>query len=484
MTEAGTGPSAREQDFTRRALIAVGAIYLLLQLVLFSIHRAPGWDESIYFSQVTPGVKAMYFIPARARGVPLLVSPVTLLGGSTAVVRLYLAVISTVAITAVFWSLVPLIGAAAPLAAAIFSFSWLGLLNGSEALPNPWAAILGLAVAAMLARRIHVGRMRHLVWASALLALMAVFRPTEAVVAAGALGVYVLVFERSSWRVLVGLGAGLVAGWMPWIVENSIRFGGPINAYKAGSASAPFAVNPVVQTLVQNAGFTNDTRVVSGVHEVLLAGWIWWGVLVALIVFATVRGSTSTDRSIARLGLIGTLALAGEYVAFVSPQSPRYLLPAYAYASLPAAIALVSLFRRGGVSRGISTLIVVLLIPWAIWQGSVANRVEQKEAYSAASFRAAGLAMRQLAAGSRCAFVSAHGQPEIQFASGCEGGRFVGLVPSGAQMALLASGAGQGFVVLGRPASRDSSLGSLTPVPVTTPTGPAWFIYRVPRAGG
>jgi hypothetical protein len=484
MTEAGTGPSAREGLFARRALVAVGAIYLLVQLVLFSIHRAPGWDESVYFSQVTPGVKAMFFIPARARGVPLLVAPVTLLGGSIAAVRLYLAVVSTIAITAVFWAMVPLLGAAAPIASFLFCFSWLGLLNGSEALPNPWGAILGLGVAAMLARRLEGGRMRHLVWASALLALMAVFRPTEAVVAAMALGVYVLVFARSSWRVLVALGAGLVTGWLPWIVENSIRFGGPISAYRAGRSSAPFAVNSVAQTLVQNAGFTNGTKVVSGVNQVPLAGWIWWGALVLLIFYAIVRGTTGTDRAIARLGLIGTLALAGEYVAFVSPQSPRYLLPAYAYVCLPAAIALVSLLRRGGVSRDIAALVVVLMAPWAIWQGSVANRVEQQEADSAASFRAAGLTMRQLAAGQQCAFVSAHGQPEIQFASGCEGGRFVGSIPSGAQMALLASGVGQGFVVLGRPASHDSSLGSLTPVPVTTPTGPVWFIYSVPTAGG
>ena len=144
MSSDAAGPSAREVSLARRTLIGLAAIYLLVQLVLFSVHRLPGWDESVYFSQVTPGIKAMYFIPARARGVPLLVAPVTLLGGSVAAVRLYLAVVSTAAVAAVFWAWAPLIGAAAPIASFLLCFSWLGLLNGTEALPNPWAAILGL----------------------------------------------------------------------------------------------------------------------------------------------------------------------------------------------------------------------------------------------------------------------------------------------------------------------------------------------------
>ena len=481
MTEGVPGPSAREVALARRVLIVIGALYLVLQLLLFSIHRYPGWDESVYFSQVTPGVRAMFFIPARARGVPVLVAPVTLLGGSTVAVRLYLVVASTIAVTAVFWAWLPLLGAAVPIASFLLCFSWLGLLNGSEALPNPWAAILGLGVAAMLVRRIQGGPRRDLVGAAALLALMALFRPTEALVEAGALGVFVLLLRRDSWRVLIGLGAGLGAGWLPWVIENSVRFGGPIQAYRVGSESAPLAINSVPQTIAQNIGFTNGTKVISDIQHLPPAGVIWWASLVALAVYAMARGSTDADRTIARLGFIGAVALAAEYIVFVSPQSPRYLLPAYGFVSLPAAIALVSLFRRSHISRALASSVLVLAVPWAVWQGSVAQRVERQEASSSAGFRAAGLVIRRLAAGQACIFLTAHGQPEIQFASGCKGARFVGSTPSESQMIQAGGGASQVFVVLARPASPDSPLGSLSPAQSAVPGGSAWFIYRVPR---
>jgi hypothetical protein len=263
-----------------------------------------------------------------------------------------------------------------------------------------------------------------------------------------------------------------------------VRFGGPINAYKEGRASAPFEFNSVLTTVLQNVGFTNGTKVISAVGQLPLAAVIWWVVLAALIVFAMVRGSTATDRTIARLGFIGAGALAAEYIVFVSPQSPRYLLPAYAFASLPAAIALVSLFRGGVLSRSVAVSLLVLAVPWAVWQGSVGDRVEQQEADGAAGFRTAGLLIRQLAAGRPCAFLSAHGQPQIQFTSGCEGGRFAGSAPTQSQITLATGGGSQVFVVLGKPASPDSPLGSQTPARSTGPDGSVWFVYRVPSSGG
>jgi len=62
----------------RRLLIVLGAVYLASQLVLFSIRRPPSWDEVIYLSQVTPGMRAMMFGASRARGITLLVAPITI----------------------------------------------------------------------------------------------------------------------------------------------------------------------------------------------------------------------------------------------------------------------------------------------------------------------------------------------------------------------------------------------------------------------
>ena len=87
-----TGPP--EARLARRLLLVVGASYLVAQLLLFSPSRAPSWDEAIYLSQVTPGVHAIAFAPSRARGISLLVAPITMAGGSVAAVRLFLAAVS------------------------------------------------------------------------------------------------------------------------------------------------------------------------------------------------------------------------------------------------------------------------------------------------------------------------------------------------------------------------------------------------------
>jgi hypothetical protein len=72
--------------------LAVGTAYLVAQLLLFSPDRAPSWDEAIYLSQVTtPGVHAIAFAPSRARGISLLVAPITVAGGSLPKVRVFLA---------------------------------------------------------------------------------------------------------------------------------------------------------------------------------------------------------------------------------------------------------------------------------------------------------------------------------------------------------------------------------------------------------
>ena len=75
-------PSAREQALAWRLLVVIGVAYVVAQVVLIPLARPPAWDETIYLSQVMPGIDPMVFEAWRARGIPLLVAPVTLLGGS------------------------------------------------------------------------------------------------------------------------------------------------------------------------------------------------------------------------------------------------------------------------------------------------------------------------------------------------------------------------------------------------------------------
>ena len=57
------------------ALILVCLSFLVLQWMLFPHDRPPGWDESVYLSQITPGAEAAFFAGWRARGITVIVAP-------------------------------------------------------------------------------------------------------------------------------------------------------------------------------------------------------------------------------------------------------------------------------------------------------------------------------------------------------------------------------------------------------------------------
>ena len=474
-SERSGGYPAREQALAWRALIAVGVAYVVAQAALISLSRPPGWDETVYLSQVMPGADALEFLAWRARGITLLVAPVTWLGGSVRDVRLFLMVASALTMVATFRLWIPLIGLAAPAAAVLLSFSWLGLLSGTEVMPNLWAGLLGLATAGLIARRLEGGERWHAVLATAVLALMALVRPTEATVAAGAIGLYILVCRRTDWRLLFGLGLGLVLGWLPWFIEMSIRFGGPMNALDE-AAVEHFAKASVAQNVVLHLASTDGRPAGS---PAALGGVLWWSLLVILAIVAIARAPRATDRVVAILACFGALALATEYLVFVSALAPRFLLPAYAFASLPAAIGLVALLRGGVASRVAGVLVLVLMIPWAIWQGEVAGRFQDKRMISTLAFRDVGLRLREMADGRPCSFMSPHGYPQISFTSGCDGSDL--LRPSGPKAAELEELRRDGeefFVILKRAAPTTSPLSSVDPVRVAGP-GRTWFIYHV-----
>jgi hypothetical protein len=313
---------------------------------------------------------------------------------------------------------------------------------------------------------------------------MALFRPTEATVLAGVIGICIVLFSRASWRVLVALGAGLVLGWLPWVVEMSLRFGGPLEAIRAANAEH-FAAVPIARNVAQYLAFTDGRLSPSATPDVPLAGVVWWASFVGMSIVAVTQGVTATDRSAAILSCIATVFLAAEYLVFVSSQAARFLLPMYAFASLPIAIGLVALLRGRIIPRVAGALVLLVLIPWALWQGGVADRVEAEMARTASSLRSIGLTLRELADGRPCAFVTPHGYPEVALASGCNGASLLGSEATTSEgLAKLLSGGTQVFVVLRKQAPRASPLSSLTPLPAPAPRGITWFIYHVPASTG
>jgi len=77
-------------------LALVAGAFTLAQLLLVRPGMGLGWDETVYVSQVGSHAPAAFFSAPRARGVPLLVAPIASWSSSTALLRVYLAVLSGV----------------------------------------------------------------------------------------------------------------------------------------------------------------------------------------------------------------------------------------------------------------------------------------------------------------------------------------------------------------------------------------------------
>ena len=459
------------------ALVLVSITFVVLQWTLFPHDRPPGWDESVYLSQVTPGAEAAFLAGWRARGITLIVAPAIWAGASIGELRVFLMVVSTVGLGLALAVWKPVIGMAASVALVLFSFTWIALLNASQVMPNFWTAVLGLAAAGYTVRWNESGRGRHAVLAGAALALTALVRPTEATVIFAVLAAIVLLGRRS-WTILAALSAGLAIGWLPWVVEMSVRFGGPLQALR-DAAAGHVAPAPVTQNLLRHLSYTNGELVAT---DVPLPGVIWWVVLAVLAVGGIVRASTRAERVAAAVGAVAALAVTIEYLVFVPALAPRFLLPAYAFAAIPASIGFVSLFRGRGILRAAGVVVVLIAIPWAVWQASVARRVEAEATRVGRLFRETGQQIGRIAAGDTCSFMSPAGYPQIQLASGCVGRelpRFEG--PTLQELEQLGAGRESVFVIMPRPAPPTSPLHGVQPFRSRGPNR-VWLIYQLPAA--
>lgn len=463
----------RERAFAVGLVIFIGVVYLVVRILFIPRDWPPGWDESVYLSQVTPGMEGVFFNPWHARGITLIVAPIAALGGSLSDIRLYLMVLSAIAIAATFGLWASLIGVAAVIAAFVFSFSWLGLLMASQVEPNYWAAILCLATVGMLTRRLEGGHTRDVVLASVLLGATALVRPTEATVLAGAIAIYILVFRRTSWHDLIPLGIGLLLGWSPWVIEMSARFGGLGGALRAAGEGQHFGIVPVADNLLRHLAYANGDDA-----GTTLPGGIWWGILILMAAVGIGRGMTRTERAAARLASLAAVALASEYLLFVPALTPRFLLPAYVMASVPFAIGLASLLRARGISRVLGALVLALMVPWTIWQGTVtARRAPGVNVGSVLSMRV-GSMIRRLTEGRPCFVLTQRTYPQITYTARCSGAK-AGEVPSTEELRALAKRGEEVFVVLGREAPDGSLLSSIEPLHVLG-TNRGWYVYRLP----
>ncbi|MBB5133500.1 hypothetical protein HNP84_003226 [Thermocatellispora tengchongensis] len=369
------------------ALLALAAVaYGAGQLLLVPPSLGIGWDEAVYAGQYAAHAPPPLFSAPRARGVPLLVAPVVMLTDSVPVLRLYLAVMSSLALYAAFavWLRVRH-DRSVPLAALLFGGCWLSLFYGPQAMPNLYVALAGVASAGFL---VLGGRSRLApLGLAGSMAVMSLMRPSDALVAAAVLAVAALAVP--GWRrigSLAGLAAGLAVGWGQWSAEAVAAFGGiGARLREAGEHnSAGWTV-----TVAEHARALDGPtlcRFGADCGPISPVALLWWLAIPAMAGVGLWAARRDGHLGPMLLAAVCGVAMALPYLFYVGYAAPRFLLPAYALLALPVAGAVTALTVTAQPGwpattaappavRGLAVVVAAGVLAHLALHGAVAHRM-------------------------------------------------------------------------------------------------------------
>lgn len=469
-------PDTAARVRARRWLLAVCLGVVVLHVLVVGLDRPINWDEAIHVTQVNPARPAVFMEPHRTRGLSLLVAPIVVFDPSMVVMRAALALAIGAGTFAAYAVWIPLIGGAAPLAAAVQASYWVTVFYSVEVLPNQPAALLAVAVTGLVLRRLAgalgtgppgragrpgaptsgaaaadgsspptawrrfgPGRSPRSWWA--LVGTMLVFamvRPPDAVLIGVGLAVLALVALRRvgpSLDVVAPAALGGAAGLLPWFAEGWLRFGfGPLTTVRS---AGEYSVGAAEVNLLPLYLRSLETRLrcagacLADAAEDAAAGQLWQlpparttlfllgaGVagLVALAV-SRERWWLAAGPVVATVPLLWFTGVAG------GAMNLRYLLPAYALLLLTPAMgvrvgttaALAWLPRP--VAWGAIGLVSVVIAVAGVWSiGAAVERFERPSTRDRAAELGQWLAEH---AEQPCVVAARVNYPQIQFWSGC-----------------------------------------------------------------
>ncbi|MET7486208.1 hypothetical protein [Streptomyces sp. NPDC005538] len=343
---------------SQRPLAAVAGAFTVAQLLLVRPGFGLGWDETVYVSQLSSRAPAAFFSAPRARGISLLVAPVTSWSSSTTLLRVFLAVLSGLALFLALraWrGLFPVRVLA--LAGTLFASLWVTLFYGPQAMPNYWVAVGALAGAGCFLRA-WTGRTARLGLAASA-SLMAWMRPTDAVWVTLPLLALCLFARRR--RLLATLLAGLASGAAEWVIEAYVSYGGLARRLRDASAiEGGLGWHLALVDQLRSLGGRALCRPCTGAMPNPAVD-VWWLVLPVLAVVGLVVAVRARRTAVTLVPLACAATAAFPYLFMIGYAAPRFLLPAYALVAIPVADGLVHLVTApaGAWRRVAVTLLAV-----------------------------------------------------------------------------------------------------------------------------
>jgi hypothetical protein len=399
--------------------LAVAALAFTLAVVLFTpLRMTLGWDETVYASQISKHVPLMPWGAERARGMPVLVAPVTLLTDSALALRVYLALLAGVGL---FLALLAWRGLKPAWVLALSGLIFGGLaitqMLASQVFPNFWIALGGLAAVGLFLRGLTEGRRPRLVLVLLPLAVAftALLRPADAVfisVPLMAAAVVQLVRRSMMRRSIELLGAvivGLVVGGVEWAIEANMYFNGPFNRlHESAQVVGGTKFNLVNSLRIINGGRDSSVKSFPGVsgwsHPELLG---WWFALLVLALLGVYVAARARGWLFAAVPVVCALSV---YVLYSLPvrDNARYLLPIWALLAVPAAEGLGWLITqaKGRMRLAAVTVAAIFLAVEVTTQHAILDtQVRPLESAASANMNAAN-ALKQLGFRAPCLITS------------------------------------------------------------------------------
>ena len=337
------------------ALVLVGLMFLVVQLVIVRHPFGLSQDESNYLAKVDPRVPELYWTQPRAWGMPVLAAPVAVFSPGLTIYRLYFGFLSSAGLIAAFWPWLRVLRpAVAPAAGLFFSTIWFTTVFGSFVMPNLYVGLGAVAVTGMFLRAVHSPVWWRLALTAAAACFVALVRPTDSMLVMAPLFAIALVVTRlRRLQVLGAVAIGELMGWLPWVIEGYLRFGGPIERLRAAETSGPAGLDLsssnllIFPRLLDGSPWyccRGGTYADAGPLPLTLMTW-----LVGVLVIAAlgVVWSASEGR-LPEMMLVCLPAglIAAFYLLLPGFTTLRFLLPAFALLSLALAFALVYAMRR------------------------------------------------------------------------------------------------------------------------------------------
>jgi hypothetical protein len=456
-----------------RALVLAAALLGLAGLPAALLERQLRYDEIIYLSQFGAGLDPLTMTAPRAWGMPILLAPIGLLTTSALPIRLVLLAASVAGMYLAFRPWLSITDRwVAPAAAVLFGTLWTTWLFASMAYPNIWLAWLGVGGIGLALAILQTGGSRlAIVTLVGVFVVASLIRPTDALLVA--LPVIALALARRAWTVAAAVVGGVGVGWLAWLAEGFLRFGGPIGRLREASRvnDAGLFLDP--RHLLRSAdGPELLCRPISDCGRI---DWIAVAWLIALPVLTALGIALARRRLPLIVAAMAAALLAAQYAFGFDWSSPRFLQPAFALLALPVGVLVVRVARKSPAA--LILLMVLLLAHGAIQARQLVGVVRQT---TAVMTRTDAIVSAIHDAGVREPCVVFHpGSVGVGFESGCRPVPTGGLPAPSDPAVLRALEDGERVVIVSRQPAASPPAGWLS---IEVPTRPAAALLISPAA--